>query len=48
MEYTFTLKYQLAAADREGIYNILTVDRKDFDRYRSPAGKRLKRLWVRD
>ena len=36
------------AADREGIHNILTVDRKDFDRYRTPAGKRLKRLWVRD
>jgi len=36
------------AADREGIHNILTVDRKDFDRYRSPAGKRLKRLWVKD
>jgi len=36
------------AADREGIYNILTVDRKDFDRYRSPAGKRLRRLWVKD
>jgi predicted nucleic acid-binding protein len=36
------------AADRERIYNILTVDRKDFDRYRSPAGKRLKRLWFKD
>jgi predicted nucleic acid-binding protein len=36
------------AADRVHIYNILTIDRKDFDRYRSPAGKRLKRLWVKD
>jgi predicted nucleic acid-binding protein len=36
------------AADRERIHNILTVDRKDFDRYRSPAGKRLKRLWIKD
>jgi hypothetical protein len=36
------------AADRERIYGILTVDRKDFDRYRSPAGKRLKRLWIKD
>jgi predicted nucleic acid-binding protein len=36
------------AADREGVYSILTVDRKDFDRYRSPTGKRLRRLWVKD
>ena len=36
------------AADRTGVYNVLTVDRKDFDRYRSPLGKRLKRLWVKD
>jgi predicted nucleic acid-binding protein len=36
------------AADRERIYNILTVDRKDFDRYRSPAGKRLRRSWLVD
>ena len=36
------------AADRERIYNILTIDRKDFDRYRSPTGKRLKRLWLKD
>jgi predicted nucleic acid-binding protein len=36
------------AADRTGIYNVLTVDRKDFDRYRSPLGKRLKRLWLKD
>jgi predicted nucleic acid-binding protein len=36
------------AADRERIYNILTVDRKDFDRYRSPVGKRIKRLWLKD
>lgn len=35
-------------ADRIGVHNILTVDRKDFDRYRSPQGKKLKRLWVRD
>lgn len=36
------------AADRTGIYDMLTVDRKDFDRYRSPRGKRLKRLWLKD
>jgi hypothetical protein len=36
------------AIDRERIYNILTVDRKDFHRYRSPAGKRLRRLWLKD
>ena len=36
------------AADRIGVHDILTVDRRDFDRYRSPRGKRLKRLWVRD
>lgn len=36
------------AADRTGIYNVLTIDRKDFDRYRSPRGKRLKRLWIKD
>ncbi|KAF1023363.1 MAG: tRNA(fMet)-specific endonuclease VapC [Paracidovorax wautersii] len=36
------------AADRMGIYNILTVDRKDFDRYRSPNGRKLKRLWLKD
>ena len=36
------------AADRERIHDILTVDRKDFDRYRSPAGKRLRRLWLKD
>ncbi|MBT2322084.1 hypothetical protein J7E62_06915 [Variovorax paradoxus] len=36
------------AADRTGIYNVLTVDRKDFDRYRSPRGQRLKRLWLKD
>ncbi|MDR0478225.1 MAG: hypothetical protein LBH31_00155 [Burkholderiaceae bacterium] len=36
------------AADREHIYNILTIDRKDFDRYRSPAGKRIRRLWLKD
>jgi predicted nucleic acid-binding protein len=36
------------AADREHIHNILTIDRKDFDRYRSPAGKRLKRLWLKN
>jgi hypothetical protein len=32
------------AADHERIHNILT----DFDRYRSPSGKRLKRLWRKD
>jgi predicted nucleic acid-binding protein len=36
------------AADRTGIYRVLTVDRKDFDRYRSPKGKRLERLWLKD
>ena len=35
------------AADRTGIYNVLTVDRKDFDRYRTPMGKKLKRLWLK-
>ena len=35
-------------ADRLGVHNILTVDRKDFDRYRTPLGKKLKRLWVKD
>ena len=36
------------AADRTGIYNVLTVDRKDFDRYRTPLGKKLKRIWLKD
>jgi predicted nucleic acid-binding protein len=36
------------AAGRTGIHNILTVDRRDFDRYRSPQGKKLKRLWIKD
>jgi predicted nucleic acid-binding protein len=36
------------AADRTRIYNVLTVNRKDFDRYRSPRGQRLKRLWLKD
>lgn len=36
------------AADRFGIHDILTVDRRDFDRYRSPRGKRLRRLWLKD
>ncbi len=36
------------AADRTGIYDVLTVDRRDFDRYRSPAGKKLRRVWVSD
>lgn len=36
------------AADRTGIYNVLTVDRRDFDRYRTPRGQRLKRLWLKD
>lgn len=35
-------------ADRLGIYNILTVDRRDFDRYRSPGGRKLKRIRVKD
>jgi predicted nucleic acid-binding protein len=36
------------AADRIGCWNILTVDRRDFDRYRTPLGKRFKRLWVKN
>ena len=36
------------AADRIGVHDILTVDRRDFDRYRSPRGKRLQRLWIKD
>jgi predicted nucleic acid-binding protein len=36
------------AADRISCWNILTIDRRDFDRYRSPKGKKFKRLWVRD
>lgn len=35
-------------ADRLGVYNVLTVDRRDFDRYRTPRGKKLKRLWLKD
>ena len=35
-------------ADRLGVYDILTVDRRDFDRYRSPRGKRFRRMWVKD
>lgn len=36
------------ASDRLKAYNVLTVDRRDFDRYRTPAGKRLVRIWVED
>ncbi|MDO4682343.1 MAG: hypothetical protein Q4B17_06080 [Lautropia sp.] len=36
------------AGDRLGVHNILTVDRRDFDRYRSPRRKTFRRLWVRD
>ncbi|MFT4192686.1 MAG: hypothetical protein QM617_14320 [Comamonas sp.] len=36
------------AADRLGIHDVLTVDRKDFDRYRTPEGHRLTRLWLED
>jgi predicted nucleic acid-binding protein len=36
------------AADRIGCWNILTVDRRDFDRYRTPQGRKFKRLWVKD
>jgi uncharacterized protein len=36
------------AADRLDAYNVLTVDRRDFDRYRTPNGKRLVRVWVVD
>jgi predicted nucleic acid-binding protein len=36
------------AADRIGCWNILTVDRRDFDRYRTPRGKKFKRLWIED
>ncbi|MFT4178823.1 MAG: hypothetical protein QM612_05075 [Thermomonas sp.] len=35
-------------ADRIGVHRILTVDRRDFDRYRSPCGKKFTRLWVKD
>lgn len=36
-------------AERTGIYDILTVDRRDFDRYRSPyRRKKLRRLWLKD
>lgn len=35
-------------ADRLGVHDILTVDRHDFDRYRSPHGRRFKRLWIKD
>ena len=35
-------------ADRIGVHDILTVDRRDFDRYRSPRGKRLRRLWLKN
>lgn len=35
-------------ADRIGTHSILTVDRRDFDRYRSPRGKKFKRLWLKD
>lgn len=36
------------AADRIGVHAILTVDRRDFDRYLSPQGVRLRRLWLKD
>ncbi len=36
------------AADRLKAYNVLTVDRRDFDRYRTPKGKRLLRSWLAD
>jgi uncharacterized protein len=36
------------AADRLKAYKILTTDRRDFDRYRTPKGKRLVRLWITD
>ena len=36
------------AADRIGVHAILTVDRRDFDRYLSPKGVRLRRLWLKD
>lgn len=36
------------AADRIGVHAILTVDRRDFDRYLSPKGARLRRLWLKD
>lgn len=35
-------------ADRAGVYRILTVDRKDFDRYQTPLGRKLKRIWIKD
>lgn len=36
------------ASERTGIASILTVDRRDFDRFRTPKGQRLKRLWLKD
>jgi predicted nucleic acid-binding protein len=36
------------AADRIGCWNILTVDRCNFDRYRTPQGRNFGRLWIRD
>ena len=36
------------AADRIGVHAILTVDRRDFDRYLSPKGVRLRRLWLKE
>jgi len=36
------------ASERTGIANTLTVDRRDFDRFRTPKGKKLKRLWLKD
>lgn len=35
-------------ADCIGTHDILTVDRRDFDRYRSPRGKAFRRLWLKD
>jgi uncharacterized protein len=36
------------AADRLNIHDVLTVDRRDFDRFRTPRGKKFKRLWLKD
>lgn len=36
------------AADRIGVHCVLTVDRRDFDRYRTPAGHSFHRLWLAD
>ena len=36
------------AGDCQKDDHVLTVDRRHFDRYRTPAGKRLVRFWLED